>query len=93
MSRHTRTGIREALEAAGATLMNLTPYSPVLNPIELALSKFKRLLRTAARQMVKTLWHTCGEVLSPFAPDDFINDIRHCGYRYAEEQNAPAERT
>lgn len=82
LSSHKRVGVREAIEAAGARLVYLPPYSPELNPIEMAFSKFKQLLRTAAARVVETLWQRCGEVLSSFRPGEFINYIRHCGYRY-----------
>jgi transposase len=45
LSSHKRPGVREAIEAAGATLLYLPPYSPDFNPIENAFAKFKALLR------------------------------------------------
>ncbi len=45
LSSHHAAGVKEALEEIGATLMYLPPYSPDLNPIQMAFSKLKALLR------------------------------------------------
>ena len=65
LSSHKVIGVREAIEAAGARLLYLPPYSPDLNPIELAFSKLKRLLRDAAERTVEELWQTIGRLLKP----------------------------
>jgi transposase len=83
LSSHKVKGVREALEGVGAHLVYLPPYSPDLNPIEQAFSKLRRLLRTAARRTVETLWQTCGQVLGQFPTTEIRNDFRHAGYRYA----------
>ncbi|SER59665.1 Transposase [Azotobacter beijerinckii] len=54
----------QAIEGAGATLRYLPPYSPDLNPIETALSKFKALLRRAAARTVPELWQGIGEAIA-----------------------------
>jgi transposase len=82
LSSHKRAGVREAIEAAGAQLLYLPPYSPDFNPIELAFSKFKWLLRTAAERTVEALWNTCGQLLDRFTEHECRNYFRHCGYRY-----------
>ena len=82
LSSHKKAGVREAIEAAGAQLLYLPPYSPDFNPIELAFSKFKRLLRTAAERTVEALWNTCGQLLDRFTEHECRNYYRHCGYRY-----------
>lgn len=82
LSSHKRAGVREAIEAAGATLMFLPPYSPDLNPIEQAFAKFKWLLKSAAQRTVEALWKTCGQLLERFTDTECRNYIRHCGYRY-----------
>jgi transposase len=84
LSSHKVTGVREAVEACGATLLYLPPYSPDLNPIELAFSKLKRLLRDAAERTVEALWQTIGKLLSRFSPDECANYIRHCGFAQTE---------
>jgi len=82
LSSHKRTGVREAIESAGASLIYLPPYSPDFNPIEQAFAKFKWLLKSAAERTVEALWTTCGKLLDQFTPDECKNDFRHCGYRY-----------
>lgn len=82
LSSHKRRGVREAIEAAGAALAFLPPYSPDLNPIENAFAKFKWLLKSAAERTVETLWHACGRLLERFQEPECRNYIRHCGYRY-----------
>ena len=82
LSSHKAAGVREAIEAVGAKLLYLPPYSPDFNPIELAFSKFKRLLRSAATRTVDALWHTCGQLIDRFAEHECRNYFKHCGYRY-----------
>ncbi len=60
--------MREAIEARGATLLYLPAYRPDLNPIELAFSKFKGLLRDAVDRTVEALWQTIGRLLDWFSP-------------------------
>jgi transposase len=55
-------------------------YSPDLNPIELAFSKLKRLLRDAAERSVEALWQTIGRMLGRFTPAECANYIRHCRF-------------
>ena len=52
--------MRKAIEAAGAKLLYLPPYSPDFNPIENAFSKLKALLRKAAERTVDALWDRIG---------------------------------
>lgn len=80
LSSHKISGVREAIEAAGARLLYLPPYSPDLNPIELASSKLKRMLRDAAERTVEELWQTIGRLLSQFTPTECANYIRHSGF-------------
>ena len=80
LSSHKVTGVRQAIEACGASLLYLPPYSPDLNPIELAFSKLKRLLREAATRSVEALWTTIGQLLTRFSPTECANYIRHCGF-------------
>jgi transposase len=79
---HKQPEVRAAIEAAGAQIRFLPPYSPDFNPIELAFSKFKWLLRTAAERTVEALWKTCGQLLDRFTEHECRNYFRHCGYRY-----------
>jgi len=82
LSSHKVPGVREAIEAVGAELRYLPPYSPDLNPIELAFSKLKKLLRDGAERTVDKLWSLCGRVLDAFTPAECYNYFTHCGYRY-----------
>lgn len=70
----------ELIEATGAQLLFLPPYSPDLNPIEMAFSKLKGLLRKAAKRSKEALWTTIGGLLSEFSPEECVNYIRHAGY-------------
>jgi transposase len=82
LSSHKGAGVIAAIEAVGATVRYLPPYSPDLNPIELAFSKFKKLLRDGAERTTDKLWQLCGRVLDLFNESECRNYIRHCGYRY-----------
>jgi transposase len=66
LGSHEVTGIPEAVQAAGAQLRYLPPYSPDYNPIEQVFAKLKTLLRKAARRTVDTLWTTIGGLLDGF---------------------------
>lgn len=82
LSSHKGTAITAAIEAAGATVRYLPPYSPDLNPIELAFSKFKKLLRDGAERTTEKLWQLCGKVLDLFTESECRSYFKHCGYRY-----------
>lgn len=79
-SAHKVSGVREAIEAAGASAGYLPPYSPDLNPIELAFSKLKSVLCREAERTVSGLWSLLGRVENLFAPDECFAYFRHCGY-------------
>jgi transposase len=83
LSSHKVSGVREAIEAVGASVLYLPPYSPDLNPIELAFSKLKRLLREAAARTVEALWQTIGHLLNSFTPAECANYIRHCRFAHS----------
>ena len=73
-------GVRKAIEAVGARLFYLPPYSPDLNPIELAFSKLKAHLRKAAEHTIPRLFRRIGRVVSDFSPQECRNFFRHAGY-------------
>ena len=83
LSSHKVSGVREAVEARGASLLYLPPYSPDLNPIELAFSKLQRFLRDAAERSVEALWPTIGCLLNCFTPAEFANYIHLCGFAHS----------
>jgi transposase len=80
LQSHKVDGVRAAIEAAGAELRYLPPYSPDLNPIEPAFAKFKTLLRKAEARTVETLWTAIGDLVDRITPTDCRNLFRHCGY-------------
>jgi transposase len=80
LAAHKVAGVREAVEAVGASLVYLPPYSPDLNPIELVFSKLKWLLRTAAHRTVDGLWSLLGNMPDQFPPQQCLAYFRHCGY-------------
>jgi transposase len=80
LSSHKDETIKTAIEASGAALLFLPPYSPDLNPIELMFSKLKALLRKAAERAVDALWNRIGELLDHFTPQECANFLRHAGY-------------
>lgn len=77
---HKVAGVREAIEAAGATLMFIPPHSPDLNPIEMASAKLKALLRSKAIRTVEALWAALGSLSGCFTPEECANFFRHDGY-------------
>jgi transposase len=66
LGSHKVAGVREAIEAKGASLMFLPAYSPDLNPIEQVFAKLKALLRKAEPRSRETLWRTIGSTLDRF---------------------------
>jgi len=72
--------VRQAIEAAGATLRYLPPYSPDLNPIEKLFAKLKTLLRRAAIRDLDELWNYIGTLVDDFAPQECSNYFSSCGY-------------
>jgi transposase len=70
---HKASGVREAIEKAGAELRFLPPYSPDFNPIENAFAKLKALLRAKAERTIPALWDTVGTLIDVFKPDECAN--------------------
>ncbi len=70
LSSHKVAGVRERIEAAGAELLYLPPYSPDLNPIEKAWAKLKQLLRTAKARTAEALEQAIAELLPAIRPQD-----------------------
>jgi transposase len=80
LAAHKVAGVREAIEAVGARLVYLPPYSPDLNPIELAFAKLKTLLRAAAERSVEALQTQLAKLLQRFTHHECQRYFRHCGY-------------
>ena len=80
LSAHKVAGVRETIEARGAQLLYLPPYSPDFNPIENAFAKLKSLLRKAAARTVEALETAVANALPQFEPDECLNFFVHAGY-------------
>jgi transposase len=80
LSSHKRAEAREAIERAGASLVFLPPYSPDLNPIEMAFSKLKAILRKAKERTAQGLRAAIFAALADFPPDECANFLRAAGY-------------
>ena len=80
LSSHKGPRVRELIEAAGASLRYLPPYSPDFNPIENAFAKLKALLRKAAERTVDGLWTAIGRILDLFNPSEYANYFAAAGY-------------
>src|SRR5512132_2320832 len=80
LAAHKVDGVRQALAAAGASLLYLPPYSPDFNPIEQLFAKLKALLRKAAARTRDELWSTIGRLLDTVPPAECARYLHHCEY-------------
>jgi transposase len=80
LSSHKVAGVREAIEATGAELRYLPPYSPDFNPIELYFSKLKSALRALAERTVDALWNAIGKIYDAVTPAHCNNFFHKAGY-------------
>ena len=80
LSPHKTVGVQEAIEAAGATVRYLPPYSPDFNPIEFMWSKVKQHLRSAAARTHGQLVIAVGDAMHSVTPDDCRGFFAGCGY-------------
>jgi transposase len=80
LSVHKVDGVAEAIEAAGARVLYLPPYSPDLNPIEQVFAKLKALLRKAKERTIDDLWDRIGKLLDEFSAPECANYLAHSGY-------------
>jgi transposase len=80
LSSHKGPRTRVLIEAAGASLLYLPPYSPDFNPIENAFAKLKALLRKAAQRTLEGLWTTIGTLVDAFSPAECTNYFAAAGY-------------
>jgi transposase len=80
LGRHKSPKVRDAIEAAGARLLFLPPYSPDFNPIEFAFSTLKSLLRAAAARTRDALWTTVGMILDAITPSECRNLFTASGH-------------
>ena len=80
LSVHQVAGVREAMEARGATLQALPPDSSDLNPMEPVLAKLKAGMRAAGERTVEGLWKMLGKLLDEFPPAECANFLKGAGY-------------
>lgn len=77
---HKSPRVERAIEAVGARVMRLPPYSTDFNPIEMAISTIKSVLRKLARRNYDDLEQAIGTAIQRITPEDSRNYIKHCGY-------------
>jgi transposase len=77
---HKSARIDQLIEGVGARVLRLPAYSPDFNPIEMAISKIKALLRKLAGRTVSEVMEAIGQALKSITAQDAMNFIRHCGY-------------
>jgi transposase len=80
LSSHKGPKVRQLIEAAGAALLYLPPYSPDFNPIEKAFAKLKALLRKAEARTREALWQTIGKLIDTITPSECQHYFDACGY-------------
>ncbi len=82
LSAHKVAGVEQLIQAAGAELLYLPPYSPDLNPIEKAWAKLKQLLRSAKARTAEALHQAIAELLPQITPQNAQAWFRHTGINY-----------
>lgn len=80
LSSHKGPRVRDLIEAAGAELRYLPPYSPDFNPIENAFAKLKALLRREAARTIEALWSAIGRLIDLITPTECLNMFAAAGY-------------
>lgn len=80
LTAHKSSAVREAIEAAGATLLFQPPYHPDLNPIELTWSKLKNLLRKRQARTLQTLSEALADSSQRISTQNIEGWFNHCGY-------------
>jgi transposase len=80
LSSHKNPTAAAAMKAVGAWFLFLPPYSPDLNPIEMAFAKLKALIRRAAARTYDELWQAVGDVCDLFTEEECYNFFKAAGY-------------
>lgn len=81
LSSHKSPNAARTLREIGAWFLFLPPYSPDLNPIEMAFSKLKALIRKAAARTYDQLWQAVGHVCDLFTDEECYNFFKAAGYK------------
>ena len=79
LTSHKRAAVKEKIEAAGATLSFLPPYSPDFDPVEKAFSRLKAMLRKIGKRTVRGLWDVIGRLVDISQPNECANYFKSCG--------------
>ena len=82
LGSHKGKAVRRTIRSAAAHLFFLPPYSPDLNPIEMAFAKLKALLRAKAIRTIDALWRAIGEICDLFSPHECRNYFAAAGYGF-----------
>ena len=82
MPAHKSALAEATIRPKGAWLLFLPPYSPDLNPIEMAFAKLKALLRARAIRTIDALWRAIGEICDLFSPLEYRNYFAAAGYGF-----------
>ena len=80
LSAHKSQRAAQALKARGAWFLFLPPYSPDLNPIEMAFSKLKAYLRAKSARTFDALWQAVGDICDLYQPDECWTYLKAAGY-------------
>ena len=84
LAPHKMAGVAEAIEAVGAEVWYLPPYSPDLNPIEKLWAKVKAFLRKVKARTEEALFRAIAAALQTITDSDAVAWFGHCGYRYTQ---------
>jgi transposase len=82
LSSHKVGGVKEAIEAAGASILYLPAYSPDFDPIEQVFAKLKAWLRKVAKRTLHALWDAIADALDLFSPAECSAYFRNSGYAH-----------
>lgn len=80
LASHKVTGVVEAIEAVGASVLYLPPYSPDFNPIEMIWAKVKEYLRLQAARTLEALDSALSRAFERITNTDLLGCFKHCGY-------------
>lgn len=80
LAAHKSPAAEKAIRAKGAWMLFLPPYSPDLNPIEMAFSKLKAHLRKRAARTIQDLWDALGQICDLYNPEECLNYFKAAGY-------------
>jgi len=80
LSSHKSAKAAETLKSVGAWFLFLPPYSPDLNPIEMAFAKLKALIRKAAARSYDEVWKAAGAICDLYSSQECENFFTAAGY-------------